>query len=44
MVDLLLIPIKVHNIYQKLLDEQWHTNWEVLNNVLREVLQPLMLK
>jgi len=30
-----------HNIPQKRLDEQWQTNQEVLNEVLRRLLQPL---
>ena len=40
-VALLPIPIKNRNIPQKRLDEQQHTNQEVLNEVLRRVLQPL---
>jgi len=40
-VSLLPIPIKNRNIPQKRLDEQWQTNWEVLNEVLRRILQPL---
>jgi len=44
MVALLLIPIKNHNIPQKGLDEQWQTNREVLNEVLRQLLQPLTFK
>jgi len=40
-VALLPIPINIRNIPPKRLDEQWQTNREVLNNVLREVLQPL---
>jgi len=44
MVALLPIPIKNHNIPQKRLDEQRQTNREVLNEVLRQVLQPLTLK
>jgi len=35
MVALLPIPIKNRNIPQKRLDEQWQTNREVLNEVLR---------
>ena len=35
MVTLLPIPIKNSNIAQKQLDEQWQTNREVLNEVLR---------
>ena len=41
MVALLLFPIKNHNIAQKWLDEQQQTNREVLNEVLRQILQPL---
>jgi len=41
MVPPLPIPIKNHNILQKRLDEQRQTNREVLNEVLRRVLQPL---
>jgi len=41
MVALLPIPIKNRNIPQKRLDEQRQTNREVLNQVLRRVLQPL---
>jgi len=41
MVALLAIPIKNRNIPQKRLDEQRHTHWEVLNEVLQRVLQPL---
>jgi len=44
MVALLPIPIKNHNFTPKRLNEQWHTNREVLNEVLRRVLQPLTLK
>jgi len=44
MVALLLIPIKPCNIPQKGLDEQQQTNREVLNEVLRRVLQPLTFK
>jgi len=40
-VALLPIPIKNRNIPQQRLDEQWHTNREVLNEVSRWVLQPL---
>jgi hypothetical protein len=39
MVALLPIPIKNRNISQMRLDEQRHTNREVLNKVLRQVLQ-----
>jgi len=41
MVALRLIPIMNRNIPQKLLDEQWQTNREVLNEVLQRLLQPL---
>jgi hypothetical protein len=44
MVALLLIPIKNCNIHQKRLDGQWQTNREVLNEVLRLLLQPLTFK
>jgi hypothetical protein len=44
MVPLLLIPMKNGNITHKRLDEQGHTNREVLNKVLRRVLQPLTCK
>jgi len=44
MVSLLLIPIKNRNIPQNQLDEQQQTNREVLNEVLRWVLQPLTFK
>jgi len=44
MVALLPIPIKTWNIPQKRLDEQRQTNREVLNEVLRWVLQPLTIK
>jgi len=44
MVALLLIPIKNRNIPQKQLDGQRQTNQEVLNDVLRRVLQPLTFK
>jgi hypothetical protein len=44
LVALLSIPIKNHNIPQKWLDEERQTNREVLNEVLRQVLQPLTLK
>jgi len=43
-VALLLIPFKNRNIPQKLLDEQWQANQEVLNQVLWRVLQPLTFK
>jgi len=38
MVALLPIPIKIRNIPQKWLDDQWQINREVLNEVLRQVL------
>jgi hypothetical protein len=44
MVALLPIPIKNRNIPQKRLDVQRQTNQEVLNEVLRRVLQPLTFK
>ena len=44
MVALLPIPIKNRNIPQKGLDEQWQTKQEVLNEVLRRLLQPLTFK
>jgi len=44
MVALLPIPIKNGNIPQKQLDEQWQTNREVLNKVLRRLHQPLTFK
>jgi len=44
MVALLPIPIKNCNIPQKWLDEQRQTNREVLNAVLRRLLQPLTFK
>jgi len=44
MVALLPILIKNRNIPQKRLDEQRHTNREVLNKVLQWVLQPLTCK
>jgi hypothetical protein len=44
MVALLPIPIKNCNIPQKRLDAQRQTNREVLNEVLRRVLQPLTFK
>jgi hypothetical protein len=43
-VALLPIPIKNRNIPQKRLDEQGQTHREVLNKVLRWVLQPLTFK
>jgi len=43
-VALLPIPIKNRIIPQKWLDEQWQTNREVLNEVLRRVLQPPTFK
>jgi len=44
MVALLLIAIKHVNFPQKRLDEQQQTNHEVLNEVLRRVLQSLTIK
>jgi hypothetical protein len=44
MVDLPPIPINNRNIPQKWLDEQRQTQFEVLNEVLRRVLQPLTFK
>jgi len=44
MVALLPIPIKNRNIPQKRLDVQRQTNREVLNEVLRRLLQPLTFK
>jgi hypothetical protein len=44
MVALLPILIKNRNIPQKRLDEQRQTNRDVLNEVLRRVLQPLTFK
>jgi len=44
MVALLLIPIKNSNGPKRQLDEQQQTNQEVLNEVLRRVLQPLTYK
>jgi hypothetical protein len=44
MVALLPIPINNHNIPQKRLDEQRHTNREVQNEVLRRLLQRLSFK
>ena len=44
MVALLPIPIKNRNIPQKRLDEQRQINREVLNEVLRQVLQPPTFK
>jgi hypothetical protein len=41
LVALLPIPIKNRNNPQKQLDEQRHTNREVLNEVLRRVRKPL---
>ena len=40
MVTLLPVLIKMRNISQKRLDEQRKTNREVLNEVLRRLLQP----
>jgi len=44
MVALLPMPITNHYIPQKRLDEQRQTNRDVLNKVLRRVLQPLTFK
>jgi len=44
MVTLLPIPIKKCNISQKRLDRQRQINREVLNKVLRRVLQPQTFK
>jgi len=44
MVALLPIPIKNRIIPQKRLDEQQHTNQEVLSEVLWRVLHPLTFK
>jgi len=44
MVALLPIPIKNRNIPQKQVDEQRQKNWEVLNEVLRRLLQPHTFK
>jgi len=44
MVTLLLIPIQKPNIPQMWLDEQRLTNWEVVNKLLQQVLQPLIFK
>jgi hypothetical protein len=44
MVALLPIPIKKGNIPEKWLHEQWQTSQEVLNEVLRRLLQPLTFK
>jgi hypothetical protein len=41
---LLLIPIKNRTIHQKPLDEQHHSTQEVLNEILRPILQPLSFK
>jgi len=43
-VALLPIAIKNRNIPQKRLDERWHTYREVLNKVLRRVLQPFAFR
>jgi hypothetical protein len=43
-VAILPIPIKNGNLPQTWLDEQRHTNREVLNEILWRVLQPLNLK
>jgi hypothetical protein len=44
MVALLPIAIKILNITQKRLDKQRQTNRQVLNEVLRRLLQPLTIK
>jgi hypothetical protein len=44
MVNLLPIAIKNHDFPQERLDDQRHTNREVLNEVLRQVLQLLSIK
>jgi len=44
MVNLLPIPIKHCNIPPKGLNQQWQPNRDVLNEVLRRVLQPLTFK
>jgi hypothetical protein len=44
MVALLPIPIKNRNIPQKRLHEQQQTNRQVLNEVLRRLLQPRTFK
>jgi len=44
MVALLPIPIKNRNVPQKRVDELRQTNREVLNKVLRRLLQPLCFK
>jgi len=44
MVSLLPIPIKNRNISQRRLDEHRKTYREVLNEVLRKLLQPLTFK
>jgi hypothetical protein len=43
-VALLPIPVTNSNIPQKWLDKQRQTNQEVMNKVLRQVLQPLIFK
>jgi hypothetical protein len=43
-VSLLLIAIKNRNIPQQWLDAQRQTKQEVLNEVLRRILQPLIFK
>jgi hypothetical protein len=43
MVALLPIQIKSLNIHLEWLNVQWQTNREVLNEVLRRILQPLNL-
>jgi len=44
MVALWLIPIKMHNMLPKRLEEQRRTHHEVLNEVLRQVLHPLTIQ
>jgi len=44
MIVLMLIPLNIHNIPQKWLDEQLQADREVLNEVLQQVLQPLTFK
>jgi hypothetical protein len=44
MVALLPIRIQNCNIRPMRLDKQWHTNREVLNEVVRRVLQPLTIQ
>jgi hypothetical protein len=44
MVALLQIPITNRNVPQKRLEEQWQSNREMLNEVLRSVLQLITCK